>query len=308
MLRTTYRQLSSTRSGRATVLPSSSSWAALAVLPNGSVEVFRKEAFLPSIPSMLPKGHYHDFPAISRWFVVSKNDPNAAEFRHEYLTRFSDAVVAQEYSYFPEPSSGEATAPSDPLFSRQELPLSYFLHWAKDLRENERIRIYVAQTSIAALPSQMREDLPVPDLVTRAGKGDVYDASIWMGISPTYTPLHFDPNPNLFVQLAGHKTVRLLPPDIGHTLFVRVQNSLGKTSSAKFRGEEMMQGEEARLFDDIIWNDETHGDKVASMGYEAQLAQGDGLFIPRGWWHSVKGVGSGITASVSSFHSQTKKH
>lgn len=35
-------------------------------------------------------------------------------------------------------------------------------------------------------------------------------------------------------------------------------------------------------------------------GYEAKLAAGDALFIPQGWWHSVRGVGQGLTGSVSS--------
>lgn len=298
MLRSTYRQLSRTNptpSGRAPIIPSPPSWAPLSILRNGSIEVFCKEAFVDSIPTMLPKGHFHDFPAISRWFLISENDPDAVVLQHEYLNQFGDAVVGQEYS-----CSLDTSRKVGSLFCRQELPLRYFLQWVKDIGAHEKFRIYLAQTSISALPAQLRDDLPAPDLVTKAGRGDVYDSSIWMGIPPTYTRLHYDPNPNLLVQLAGYKTVRLLPPDIGHEVFVEVQRSLGKMSSAKFRGEEMMMGEEGRLFDKLIWNDNRHGDKLASFGFEAQLAQGDGIFIPRGWWHSVKGLGGGITASVSS--------
>jgi hypothetical protein len=35
----------------------------------------------------------------------------------------------------------------------------------------------------------------------------------------------------------------------------------------------------------------------AGVGFEACLGPSDGLFIPRGWWHSIKGVGGGVTAS-----------
>ena len=246
---------------------------------------------------MLPKGYFHDFPAISRWFLISENDPYDVALHHDYLKRFGHVIVAQEYSYFPELSRGAANVGSS--FSRQELPLSYFLEWAKDGGVDERFRIYVAQTSVSALPSQMKDDLPIPDLVTKAGKGDVYDSSIWIGIPPTYTPLHYDPNPNILVQIAGKKTVRLLPPDAGHGVFVEVQRALGKMDSAKFRGEDMMTGEEGHLMEDLIWTDKYHGSKLVSFGFEAHLAQGDGIFIPKGWWHSVKGFGRGITASVS---------
>lgn len=270
------------------------------MLRNGSIEVFRQEAFVPSTPAVLPKGHFHDFPAISRWFLIPENGSDAVALHHEYLKQFGDALVAQEYSCFSESSREAATVAS--LFRRQELPLSNFLRWAKEGGKDERIRIYLAQTSIAALPSKMRDDLPVPDLVTQAGRGDVYDSSIWIGVPPTYTPLHDDPNPNILVQIAGYKTVRLLPPDIGHGVFVEAQRSLGKRNSARFRGEEMMVGAEGQLMEDLIWTDKHHGSSLASFGCEAHLAQGDGIFIPKGWWHSVKGFGRGITASVSFSH------
>lgn len=303
MLRTTSRQLSRTSpipSGRAPVVPSASSWAPLSILRNGSIEDFCKEAFVPSAPIMLPKGHFHDFPAISRWFLISENDSHAVALHHEYLEQYGHAVVAQEYSRSSNPLREVANV--NPLFRRQELPLRNFLQWTKEGGMHEGFRIYLAQTSIAALPHRMRDDLPTPDLVTKAGRGDVYDSSIWIGIPPTYTPLHYDPNPNILVQIAGHKTVRLLPPNIGHGVFEEVQRSLGKMNSAKFRGEEMMMGEEGCLMEDLIWADKNHASNLASFGFEAHLAQGDGIFIPKGWWHSVKGFGRGITASVSFEH------
>ena len=288
MLRATYRQFSS--------LTSPLPWTACKILPNGSVETFRKDAFVPSVPTMPPKGNFHDFPAISRWFSLSKEEPNTAALQHDYLNQFGDATVAQEYSFSPESLREASTIGS--LFIRQELPLSNFLQWVKNFNNNSTFRIYLAQTSISALPSKMRYDLPIPDIVSKVGRGDVYDASIWIGIAPTYTPLHRDPNPNIIVQLAGHKTVRLLPPDAGLNVFAMVQDSLGKMGSATFRGEEMMMGEEGRLLDDLVWDHKTQCDKLFSSGVEAHLAQGDGLFIPKGWWHSVKGLGTGITASV----------
>ena len=288
MFRTKYRHLSCTslkKSANTSAVPSPSSWTALSILRNGSIEGFRKEAFLPSVPTMLPKGHFQDYPAVSRWFLTSQNDPTVDELHHEYLKEFGNAVVAQEYSYFPKAPREAAIVGS--LFTRQELPLSNFLLWVKNSGSSEKFRIYLAQTSVSALPSKMRDDLPTPDLVTKSGRGDVYEASIWIGMPPTYTPLHYDPNPNLFVQLAGYKTVRLLPPNTGNEVFMNVQDSLGKMGSANFRGEEMMMGEEGQLFYDLIWNDQNLSDKFSSFGFEAQLAQGDGLFIPKGWWHSV---------------------
>lgn len=143
----------------------------------------------------------------------------------------------------------------------------------------------------------MRDDVPTPDLVLRAGKGDVYDSSIWLGRAPTYTPLHRDPNPNLFVQLAGRKVVRILRPRDGDAVFARVQERIGGSASATMRGEEMMRGAEKRALEEEVWG-EGLDEEGAMQGFEAEVARGDGLFIPKGWWHSIKGVGEGMTGSV----------
>jgi hypothetical protein len=162
-------------------------------------------------------------------------------------------------------------------------------------------RLYLAQCQLLDLPPILRADVPTPDIVAHAGKGDVYDANVWIGHPPTYTPLHRDPNPNLFVQLAGRKIVRLLAPEDGQAVFAGVRRQLGKSSdrgAAAIRGEEMMQGEERALLDDMVWGAPVSAGSDGK-GVEAVLGAGDGLFIPKGWWHSIKGVGEGVTASVS---------
>jgi hypothetical protein len=163
-------------------------------------------------------------------------------------------------------------------------------------------RLYLAQCQLLDLPAVLREDFPIPELVARAGKGDVYDTNVWIGHPPTYTPLHRDPNPNLFVQLAGEKVVRLLAPADGQAVFGAVRRELGKSGgreAAAFRGEEMMQGEERMLLDKMVWESPVSAGSDAGVGFEARLGVGDGLFIPKGWWHSIKGVGEGVTGSVS---------
>jgi hypothetical protein len=157
-------------------------------------------------------------------------------------------------------------------------------------------RIYLAQAPIANLPQGLRDDLPTPEVVLKAGKGDVYDSSIWLGEAPTYTSLHRDPNPNLFVQLAGKKIVRLFRPETGRRIFAKVQEQIGGTASASIRGEEMMAGAEKKALEQEVWGE--NDNEFRSAAWEAELGAGDGLFIPKGWWHSVKGIGDGMTGSV----------
>lgn len=145
-------------------------------------------------------------------------------------------------------------------------------------------QLYVAQCSLDDLPGELSQDLPTPRAVAAAGKGDVYASSVWLGLEPTYTPLHRDPNPNLFVQLRGRKEVRLLPPRDGDAAFRDVQARLGRWGgSSRIRGAEMMEGPERELLRDVVW-----GEPGWPLLQEAQLGPGDALFIPNGWWHSVR--------------------
>ncbi|KAK1779719.1 hypothetical protein QBC45DRAFT_131385 [Copromyces sp. CBS 386.78] len=167
--------------------------------------------------------------------------------------------------------------------------------------------LYIAQAPLSHLPPALQSDLPTPSLVLHAGKGDVYSSSIWLGLQPTYTPWHRDPNPNLFCQLCGTKTLRLMPPKRGEALFRGVMASLMAAGNPKMRGEEMMKGEQRRVLEGAVWGGvgpgpDGEGQDVDEMMYEVTVQAGDMLFMPLGWWHSVKSVGGedgGINGSVN---------
>lgn len=154
----------------------------------------------------------------------------------------------------------------------------------QDPKASNTLELYIAQSSLSDLPQPLQDDLPTPELVRRAGRGDIYSSSIWLGTEPTYTPLHRDPNPNLFCQLCSRKVMRLLPPLLGDRLFFEVQVKLRKQGNSRIRTTEMMQGEEREVLHDAIWGTETLPDEL----HQVELSPGDALFIPDGWWHSVK--------------------
>lgn len=159
------------------------------------------------------------------------------------------------------------------------------------------LRMYLAQQSLTDLPAPLHADLPTPKLLTKLGRGDIYASSLWMGRPPTHTPLHRDPNPNLFLQLAGQKVVRLMKPQIGRGVYERARLRAGGGGGANMRGEEMMVGGEMQALEEAVWE----GTDDGVEGVEAQLSAGDGLYIPLGWWHAVRGIGTGANASVSGY-------
>ncbi|KAF2771642.1 Clavaminate synthase-like protein [Teratosphaeria nubilosa] len=221
------------------------------------LETFRNHAFLPAIPALLPRKAFKALPAHSNWFAKSAD---GLTLNRAHLARFGSTFF----------SAAPVKSPT--------------------------AKIYLAQARILDLPQALRDDVPAPELVLKAGKGDVYDSSIWLGQAPTYTPLHRDPNPNLFIQLAGRKVVRLFRPEVGAGIFAAVQEQIGGSASATMRGEEMMQGEENNALEKEVWGEVR---QTEATGWEAELGAGDGLFIPKGWWHSVKGIGSGMNGSVN---------
>lgn len=273
------------------------------VLPDATIETFRKHAFEPAQPALLPKGSHADIPAASTWFLQPERAGEAAKLNSKYLADYGQVLLPLEIT-----NNGE--------FARIENSLAFFLEFVYQsdsawLLQQSRIRhsdsppsaytqttarIYIAQASLADLPREMRADLPTPELVLKTGKGDVYDSSMWLGQAPTYTPLHRDPNPNLFVQLAGKKLVRLYAPRTGNAVFSKVQEMIGGSASATMRGEEMMQGQEKELLEEEVWGD---ADDAVDGAWQAELDAGDAMFIPKGWWHSIKGVGESINGSVN---------
>ncbi len=266
------------------------------ILENGSTEIFRRKAFLPAFPAVLPRGQFSHLPAVKRWFIPQHQNSDGLTLNHAYLHEYGATIVPLEMT------GSSATSVSRCLeqgFQRFNAPLSLFLDWSHSKNSERTYWLYLAQAQVTELPHKLRDDLPTPQLVAEAGKGDIYDANIWIGLAPTYTPLHRDPNPNLFVQLAGAKVVRLFEPDVGAEIYRKVQSTLGRAGSSAFRGEEMMHGEEKPLLEAEVWGQQDTVPKGATEGYQAQMGQGDGLFIPKGWWHSIKGTGEGITGSVS---------
>ncbi|KAH8731182.1 hypothetical protein GQ44DRAFT_736272 [Phaeosphaeriaceae sp. PMI808] len=247
---------------------------------------------------------FRGMPAIDKWFESPAGvGTMPARLNVDYLRQFGETMVPLELTHIaPMQKHSDMLASPDrkTKFERFDAPFSTLLYKSESPNKDAAAssRLYLAQAPLADFPATMQADVPIPSLISRLGSGDIYGSSLWMGRAPTCTPLHRDPNPNLLVQLSGKKLVRLLRPDIGRAVYEKVQAKLGRSGSANMRGEEMMQGEEMEALENAVWNDEEFRPGQES-GFEINLKRGDGLYIPLGWWHAVRGTGIGANASVS---------
>ncbi|MCL6250841.1 cupin-like domain-containing protein [Altererythrobacter sp. KTW20L] len=105
---------------------------------------------------------------------------------------------------------------------------------------------------------------------------------IWIGAAGTFTPLHHDLTNKLLVQITGTKHVLLVPP--------------GET--AKLRNDTHVFSQ----FEDLENADLDQFPELADIAiHRVELAPGQALFIPLGWWHQVVAADFSVSLTFTNF-------
>jgi len=278
------------------------------------ITAFKRDFFDAQKPLVL-RGSAASFPAIQRWFkdcpekkttvlgdafnpdtVFPYELVTTSEGLHQFkeiITNFQEihtdvALLPLVDSLKRQVDEEIKSAPErEQEFLRFQFPLALLKHVLLNLPPEYTVpNLYIAQADLSeVLNAELLRDIPLPDLVRESGKGDVYNSSLWMGLEPTFTPWHRDPNHNFFCQLCSSKAVRILPPNRGKSLFMNTMAKVEPTTSfsTRIRGEEMMQGAQRKALLDAVW-----GDEAPDTIRETVLRPSDALFLPKGWWHSLK--------------------
>jgi hypothetical protein len=100
-------------------------------------------------------------------------------------------------------------------------------------------------------------------------------SALWLGPAGTVTPLHHDTSNILFCQIFGRKRLRLVPP----------------------HETRLCQG--ARSMYAAV--DPERDDLAGTLVKQVELAPGEALFIPVGWWHHVRALDASISLAFNNF-------
>lgn len=138
---------------------------------------------------------------------------------------------------------------------------------------------YLNQAPIKDFP-ELRDELDVHSL----NLGDVFAVNLWFG-SNTRSGLHFDNADNLFGQVYGTKEAFLVSPDYSKFLYP-FSNNPSKSQV------------------DLEIPDFNKYPKLKQVEtWYCELQAGDGLYMPRGWWHHI--MANDISISVNCWHGRS---
>lgn len=194
----------------------------------------------------------------------------------------------------------------DAAWSQQLLPFRDFLAtYITTPSPQQQHKGYLAQHPLLTHIPSLRRDVSIPDLCYAGDDDAEPQLNAWFGPAGTITPLHTDPHENLLVQVVGRKYVRLYPAstpagvvrprgrgedgvDMGNTScwdvgVVEGWDAPGPGEGEDEEGEGGEEGEEEEF-------------KRAEF-FDCILGPGDTLYIPKGWWHYVRGLS--VSFSVS---------
>jgi hypothetical protein len=106
----------------------------------------------------------------------------------------------------------------------------------------------------------------------------------WIGPAGTVTGLHSDRQDNLFAQIVGRKLIYLISPEYTASVYPSDKYDPGATLSS---------------VDLDHWDSDRYPLFGNARMYHVELAPGEMVFIPRGWWHYVRSLEASM--SVSNF-------
>jgi hypothetical protein len=116
------------------------------------------------------------------------------------------------------------------------------------------------------------------------------DVNVWVGPGGHVEPLHYDGQDGTLSQFRGTKRVSLFPPDVQEGLYPFAMSHGGLTPNFSQVYIDKPDYEKYPLLCDALQKRRV-----------INLAQGETLYIPVGWWHEIEALGTDYICSVNRF-------
>ncbi|SNX86859.1 uncharacterized protein MEPE_05568 [Melanopsichium pennsylvanicum] len=182
--------------------------------------------------------------------------------------------------------------------------------------------LYMAQHDLSSQFPALERDYSLPDYVYISPPPpkdwpdyrapvtpDGVSTNLWIGPAGTVSPPHYDPYYNCFVQAVGYKEVWVAPPhfcpsntfiDSGEASTNHELNTSLSTEESSARLQDSITGNlmtnTARV--DVFDPVELIPDRVRAAAARAILQRGDLLYMPPGWWHSLRSLTRSFSVSM----------
>ena len=214
-----------------------------------SLEEFVERHLKPGIPCLM-KGLAAEWPAVAKWRNV--------DYLAEIMANRTVPIELGPHYMHEE-------------FSQQLMPFMAFLR--KHVLGSSDTVGYLAQTELLKQVPNLMRDFLIPDYCAMGETKGSPTINVWLGPAGTTSPLHTDPQENIFVQICGSKVVLLHSSTENHCLYP-TDGLMNNTSQVDAEMPDYNQFPEY----------------ANAAGAKVIVEAGDGLFIPKGTWHYVRGL------------------
>lgn len=136
---------------------------------------------------------------------------------------------------------------------------------------------YMQQQAIKKLSSQLLDDIPPLTLLGRFDR--LFTLALWVGQQGSISPLHFDAQNNLFVQLQGRKHFNLFSPKDSVNLYPATGQKYPHISQVN------IDDPDSKKFPKLS----------QATRIDITLNAGDALFLPKYWCHQVNSLDDSIS-------------
>lgn len=159
--------------------------------------------------------------------------------------------------------------------------------------------LYMAQHDLAAQFPALENDYILPDYVYTSPSAPPdwpgykppatpsgVISNLWIGPAGTVSPPHHDSYYNCFVQVVGHKEIWVAPPHCRPIAHKETTTSIAESFMANTADI------------DVFGSVEAVSKSVRASASKAVLGPGDLLFMPPGWWHSLRSLSRSFSVSL----------